>query len=172
MKLTQMNKENMKNFLPSQEMIAATESVFLNMAVVETIRPIVRGYQRKILLKHKMKYAKESVQKHFGSCYLTDPDHVYLLSDSDFKVYLAECRKEQEKARLKTDNPEHGPLLVAENNLRKAENLLMDSFEPLTGLKSSDINMRFDTRTRFLELTLSYMNRFVNSKRIMQGAKK
>jgi len=48
-----------KNFKPSKGLLEAAESVFLAMAYVGTIQPIVRLYQNEILNRHKFRTAKK-----------------------------------------------------------------------------------------------------------------
>ena len=162
--VTQMTGEDKKNFKPTPEMIMAAETVFLAMAFTETIRPVVVGYQTKVLEKHKFLYTRKE-----DGDYVKTSEHTYLMKETDFKIYLEECNKEQELAGLKTETPDHCPLLVAENEQRKAENILMEVFKPLTGLDVSRINMRLDTRKKFLDLTLKYMSRFVDTKKTLEG---
>lgn len=157
-----------KNFKPTNDMIKNAELVFLCMAEVETIKPIVKGYQKKVLAKHNFKCASEW-RKEEGLKTILDPKHDYLLSEEDFKIYLQDCRIEQEKAGLKTDSPEHCPLLVAEDNLRKSENDLITSFELITGLKLNDVNRRLDTRKNFIDLTLKLMSQYVDSKQVLKS---
>lgn len=160
-KINLMNKDEIKNFKPSVKMIKTAQDVFLNMANVETIKPIVLGIQNKILEKHQFK-VKNEFKRHEKQKIVLKPSNDYLMSDADFKVYMTEQRNELKKVNLETENPEFCPLLVAEDNLRKAENKLIESFKVITGLSCSDVNMKLDTRKKFLELTLRFMSRFIN----------
>ena len=148
-----------KNFKPSDEMIKAAELVFLSMAEVETIKPIVKAYQKKILNKYQFKDDEGNI--------ITEEGRSYLMGDADFKVYLDECNTKRLKVGLYVKNKEYCPLLVAESDLTDAERLLINSFKPITGLDCSDIYL-LEHRKKFLNLALGLMSNFIDSKQILK----
>jgi hypothetical protein len=151
----------MNKFTPTPEMIEAAKNVFMMMAYVDTIKPIVRGYQTRILQAHQFHIAKEWTDKGHPDEIILEPDHTYLMEDSDFQVYLQETFQERDKAGLKIDNPDFCPLLVAESLLSTAENTLIDSMEPVTHLEAYRIYG--DNRKKFIDLTLRLLAPFVGS---------
>ena len=155
-----------KNFKPSVEMIKTAQEVFLNMANIEVIKPEVEKIQNKVLNKYKFKSKKRKGEKQ--TIVLTE-NKSYLLKDCDFKVYINECRKEEIKIKLidKSFNKDFCPLLVAEHNLNKAENKLINVVckelkNKLNGITAEQINRSLNHRKKFIELNLSYLSQFIN----------
>jgi len=107
------------------ELIAAVKLYCVAKAMTSTIRPIIEGYQRKIL------YILQPIDQHDGKI-ITEPKNSYAMSDEDFALYTRDCKEEQQKAGLKTDNPERCPLLVAEYNQMNAEHLILERAEYIT----------------------------------------
>lgn len=138
------------DFKPTQEMIKSAETVFMVMAWKDTIEPIVKEYQRVILINHQFVVDGEV---------MINPDRAWLLNDEDFKVYIEETYKERDKAGLKVDNPEFCPLLVAEMMQIDAENALIETMRPAIGL--NDIHIYGDNRKKLIELTLRLLAPFV-----------
>jgi hypothetical protein len=149
----------MEKFNPTNEMIEAARTVFVAMAFVETIKPVVVGYEKAILAKHQFHIAKQWTDKGIADEIILDPDHSYLLEDADFQVYFEECNKAREAAHLKVDNPEFCPLLVAEHLQSDAENYLIESMQEVTHIEPS--SLYGDNRKKFLDLTLKLLVKFV-----------
>ena len=155
----QTAKTHKKKIKITEPMAAAALAVVMCKAAVETIRPIVRGYQQKIL-DYEMydidsKWIKRGLKTEKG--WVTRPEDTYLMEDSEFKHYLKRCREEQAKANLKTDKPEHCPLLVAENRLIDAERLLIDVMQPITLISFYDVMTSKDAlkhKAELVEITL------------------
>jgi hypothetical protein len=166
-----MIKEQIKSFKPTPEMIRAAETCFAAMALTETIRPIVEGYQRRILAEMQAPFAKEWTDRGMKGHTILEPEHTYLMENSDFQTYLARCREEQAKAGLHTDSPEYCPLLVAENLQMQAEHALIDAMEPVTHITREMIWERsnaLENLKKLLDLTLRFMAKFCDT----QGAMK
>lgn len=130
--------KEIKSFRPSGEQIKFAELLLMAQAVVETIRPIVEGYQKEILAKHGFTNQK-TVERfaHRGTApveVIHDPQRSFELSDDDFAIYLKECNEARLAAGLHTDDPNHCPLLVAENLHRQAQRAFMESMESFTGI--------------------------------------
>lgn len=163
-----MKIKNAKDFTPTYDMIQAVKAVFVCMAAVETIKPIVRGYQEKILAYMQAGPAEKWCQRENGmkpDDIILAPEQAYLLDDDDWTWYLAECNKERKKAKLHVENEEFCPLLVAENNLRKARKLLIDAMEPLTGIKFDDLFTDFPNNyNKYIDLSLRLLVSFLDPK--------
>lgn len=133
---------NAKDFVATKEMLDCVKNVLLCQAMVATIKPIVEAYQKDILQRHQFHiwdYAtREDMKKQKTDRICLDEKDAFLISDEDFKIYDQECKKARDEAGLKVDMDEFCPLLVAENLLGKANNLLLDSMFPVTGLKQED----------------------------------
>ncbi len=159
----------MNDFTPTEDMKSAATATFLAMAFVETVKPIVKGYQHEILNTYQWRTSDKELGTR-GRLYddeiVKDPDHTYMLPDEDFQLYLAECREAQARAGLKTDNPDHCPLLVAEHIQVNAEGILIEAMEPLTGVNKDLIFAMSDslgTYRKYIDLSLKLMAPFVDA---------
>jgi len=143
-------------------MITAAEAVFAAMANVQTIEPIVQGYQTAILAKHR--FAPDPELTRFASEIILDPKEAFLLKDADFKVYNAECLAERDRLGLKVDKPEFCPLLVAEDLQRKAEHWLVEAMKPVTGLDLDRLLCAgVEELKKYIDLALRLLAPFVRS---------
>jgi hypothetical protein len=153
----------------TDEMIHCASVFVAAKAMVQTISPIVTGYQTEILRKRQFtnKGAIERGRKKAearGVAVITipvevilDPDLTYNLSEDDFEIYQSDCRIEQAKNGLVTETPEQCPLLVAESLCRNARNLFIDSMEPITKINSSQVlttEKSLDNLEKMAELSL------------------
>ncbi len=153
----------MRKFNPTQEMIDSAKSVFMAMALVDTIKPVVKGYEEEILNRHQYHIGKEWIDKGMRDEIIINPDQTYLLEDPDFQVYLKEAFEARDKAGLKVDNPEFCPLLVAEHLLVDAEHLLIESMKPITQLETGRVYG--DNRKKLIDLSLKLLAPFVGNAR-------
>jgi hypothetical protein len=121
------------------EIIKAGMDVFLAKTLVDTIRPIVEGYHKKVLLEREY-YLDDKWLAHDKQHRIVDTKEDYLMSDADAKIYFQRLNDERIASGLHVDNPEHCPLLVAEHNVQKAIWKLAELFAPITGIKWEDIH--------------------------------
>jgi len=156
------------DFEPTNDMKSAARAVFFAMAYVETIRPIVKKYQHDILKKYKFRTSNEKIEsgrRLFPDEIVTDREHVYMLSRDDFNFYLEECRVAQKEAGLKTDSPDHCPLLVAESILTDARTILCEAMEPFTKVnKHLVLCSGLDNYRKYIDLSLKLLAPFVDAK--------
>lgn len=153
----------MNKFVPTAEMIAAAESVFMAMAMVETIRPIVVGYQTAILAEGQW-HIKPEFASRLGDEVILDPKHSYLMSEEDFAVYLAQCKIARDKAKLHVDHDENCPLLVAEHLLIQAEHALIDAMSGVTKIaKDGLLSVGMGEYKQYIDLTLRLLAPFVKN---------
>lgn len=153
---------NKKSFIPSAQMVSTALTVFKAMAFVQVIRPIVEGYQKKILDTYKFKIARKWTDRGRPCEIITDPKHSYLMSDDDFKFYIAECNEARKDANLHVKNEEFCPLLVAEGLLRLAETALCSVMEPITGISHEMATGNLDNYKKYIDLILKLLAPFVN----------
>lgn len=158
----------MKNsFTPSIQMIKAAEMLFAAMAYEQTIKPIVIGYQTKILEKHQflnhreLKLGLPQIEK----LIVLNPDKVYLLSDNDFKIYWADCLIEQQKAKLITDSPEQCPLLVAQNLVTKAEHHFIEVMANFTKISLDMATYNLDNYKKIVDLNSKLIAPYVSKEK-------
>jgi hypothetical protein len=153
-------------FKPTPEMIAAAETVFLAKAYLALVEPIVTAYKRGILARGKWMTSSEYDDARF---YVEDPKDAWLLADADFASYDAQCKAARVAAGLPVADPEHCPLLVAEDDVRKAERALVDVLEPLTKLSADKLLCSsLANYHRFVEMSLRMMSAFVDRDSIME----
>lgn len=145
-------------FKPTPNMIAAAENVFLAMTIESAIRPIVEGYQKKILAERAwlsdpaMSGASGLPER------ITDPKHSWVMSTNDFAHYRNRCNEERIAANLPAETADHCPLLVAANITRLAKNTLLDTMSGITkidgataaSLKAADYEKMVDLALRLL----------------------
>jgi hypothetical protein len=168
-----MTHAEMKSFKPTPEMIRAAENCFVAMAMTEAIRPIVEGYQKRILDEEKYPYNPKTMARRekAPADYISDLRHTYMMSEEDFSHYLKRTREEQAKAGLHTDSPDYCPLLVAENLQMEAEHCLIDAMEPVTHITRDMIwqsKNSLENLKKLKDLTLRFMAGFVDTKGTMK----
>lgn len=156
-----------KNFRPTKEMVDAAMAVFTAMALVDIIRPTVEAYKKKVLAELQAGPDPRWCKGERGMSatdIILDPKHAYLLGDADFQTYSKRCDEERRKAGLHVADPKFCPLLVAEELKRKAERVLIETMQPITGI-SVDAVLRgpkgLEHYRRFVELTLKLLGPYV-----------
>lgn len=157
----------MKQFQPTSEMISAAKAVFLAMAFVETVKPIVKGYQTAILEKHRFLIDPNLLKiDGFGDedPVILVPERTFLMNADDFNVYIQETYEARDKAGLTVDQPDFCPLLVAEELLRKAEAALIETMKPVTKLTGDHLLCAgLDKYEKYIDLTLRLLAPFVGN---------
>lgn len=111
----------------TDELIAAVQLYCVAQAYTQTVRPIVKEYQRKVLYILQPKHIETGEV-------ITDPKHTYLMSDEDFALYMRDCNELRERAGFKVPSPEYCPLLMAESQETDAEHLVIKNAEYFTGV--------------------------------------
>lgn len=159
-------------FNPTDEMKSAANAVFMAMAFVQTIRPIVKKHQQSVLDKNWYKCGNEYAMKciehgeEMPEFCKTDHDLMYI-SDADFGHYHAECYQLNNAAGLTVEDPEHCPLLVAENLERQARDLLAKEMEPITKMTKDMIFQSpnaLENWGKYIDLTLRLLAPFATNK--------
>jgi hypothetical protein len=125
----------MKTFTPTQPMIKSAETVFLAMAMVQAIRPVVLKYQTEILAEGKWCVRDEFSDKPVNEV-IIDPKRAWLMSDENFAVYDGKCKAARKAAGLLVDDEDKCPLLVSEHELISAETALAVALESVSPLSA------------------------------------
>jgi len=150
-----------KQFNPTPEMILAAELVFVCMAAVELIKPIVRGYQAKILAE-KQWPINDKYAARFGKEIILDPERSYLLGEQNMADYFALCNKARIQAKLHVESEDKCPLCVAEYQLVQAKWALCTTMAPITNISAERITAQsMENYNRYIELTLKLLGQFV-----------
>lgn len=149
-------------FKPTNEMIESAKEVFVKMAWVETVRPIVKEYEKEILARHQFCNDDNEV--------VLDPALAYRLNDADFKVYVTECNQARIEKGLHVEDEGYCPLLVAEDELRIARNKLIESFEPITHVTHHQLLCNgLDKLEKYIDLTLRLMVTYIGSEKAVRS---
>lgn len=151
-------------FAPSEAMIRCAETVFAAMAMLETIRPIVTGYQSGILLEGQWKVRPEWAGR-CGSKVILDPNLSYLMSEADFADYDARCKTARKASGLRVEDEDNCPLCVAEHFLVLAQHALIDAMSETTKITTDKIVCADSEKYKqYVDLTLRLLAPFVNPK--------
>lgn len=157
-----------KTFQPTPAMIKAARDVFVAMAVVETIRPIVRDYQRLILAEGQWRERPMPPSSRRRSSDSTeprvilDPEKAWLMSEADMAIYDGFCQKAQEMAGFYVEREGCCALLVAESELADAQNALVEVMEPVTNITVSRLlGGGMGKYKEYVDLTLKLLGSFV-----------
>lgn len=156
----------LRNFKPNAAQIDAAEAVLLAMAFLETVRPVVLGYQRRILEAHQFHLDPMWVDEYqMEDEVILEPDHAYLLSKEDSAVYYSEQKQARDAAGLKVERDDFCPLLVAENMLLSSQHALIVAMEPVTGITLDKIFCAphcLDRLREYNDLLVRLMSNFVD----------
>lgn len=148
-----------KEFQPSQEQVRLAEALLVSMALEDTVRPIVEGYETAILERHQFHIDPKWVDLGgIADHVVLDRKRTFLLSERDARAFFAECVVARDAAGLKVDHPEDCPLLVAENLRLRAENALMKSLSSIPGLEAFASGLLpMETRKKVVDLALQLL---------------
>ena len=145
----------MPNLTHSQ--ILAVSTLLAAKALVATIKPIVLGYQTKILNEGNFLNTHDNTK-------IVNPLLSYCMSDEDFLIYLNLVDIEMEKAGLSVENAGECPLLVAEHNEIKAKWLVFAEYKPIHNLESQPCKV--EDFNKVIDLTISLCLAYCREKNI------
>jgi hypothetical protein len=131
-----------KMFVASQEMIKAAQAVFVSIAYLQMVEPIVVGYQRLILKEAGWKVRPDFASRGFGDDeVVTDPEMAWLLSEANLMQYDQLCQRAQMMSGLAVSKPGNCPLSEAKTALVQTKMDLARAMEPVTGLAADQVSM-------------------------------
>jgi len=145
----------MKKWKITEEMKQAAKNVFAAMAWVETVKPIVNGYKKKILNENVFNFDGEKKR-------IINIKNDYRMSNVDFDNYLHLCNIERKKAGLTVENEEFCPLLVAEKIESDTKIILCDVMEPVTGIKYWNVSKNFKSYRKYFDLILGLLAPYID----------
>ncbi len=152
-----------KKFKPTPAMIEAADALFMAMAKLSLIEPIVLNYQRLILKEGQWRVKRDYVQKGMADEVVLDPDRAFLLEDADFAVYDSLCKKARVMAGLEIQKPENCPLLEAKTALSDAKARLVQSMSSVTGHSLDQLLMLpVEKYEKYVDLSLKLLAPFVD----------
>lgn len=160
MSKNQLDRTN--QFEPNPTQIAAAQLVFMSMALLQTVEPIVTAYKNAILAEGQWRIGRH--QDRLGDGVVTDHKQSYLLSDEDFATYDALCKQARDQAGLVVEDTEQCPLLVAQDVLVQAQMLLVSEMEPIRGITwDMLLNRGLAVLHEYIELTLKLLAPYCKS---------
>ena len=160
-KSMQLLKEN------RETIIIVGRAVFTAMAFVETIRPVVEGYQREILNMMQAHIAPKNIIRGRQDEIILDPENTYLMEEKDFTEYIDECHIAAQKHGFTVPEKGYCPLLIAKHNLTKAKHLLIETMEPITSIKIDDLfHHGLTDYENYIELTLKMIASMATEKEL------
>jgi len=157
-------------FEPTAEIVASIENVLAARVWRDTVTPIVLDYQRRILAEHQWKTHPDRVGKNRPEV-ISDPKYSWTMPDEDFVVYDQKCREARDKAELPVHDDEYCPMLVAENAVRIAERRMVEAIAPTVGTTADDVYSNMDATTKFIDLTVRFLEQYVDKERTLARAK-
>jgi hypothetical protein len=153
-------------FVPTDEMVAAAQAVFLAMTLEQTVTPVVLKYQRQLLAEGQWRVRPEYAAR-LGDEVITEPHRAYLMSEADFALYDAKCKQARDAAGLSVDHPDQCPSLVAQDLQRQAERALIDAMSSTTKITHQQLLCSPDglaTLRQYIDLTLRLLVPFLKTK--------
>lgn len=143
---------------PSKEQKQAARKALQAIAKTNRIRPIVEGYQIKVLKEMQVFDADDD------TILIVNPKYAWTMSDENFKIYVSKCNEEAKKVGLYVDE-ERCSLLIAETEEREAKRELAKAFEDIFiaqgGTSIDKLIYHIDLYNSFVDLQLNYMSQFV-----------
>ena len=158
-------------FKPTEAMVEAAENLFVAMAFEQTVRPIVEGYQRKILAERIWRCAPEYLERaqrrasdELLESHITDVKLTWTMEKADFALYVERCNEERIAAGLVVETEAHCPLLVAQDTTRKARYALCDAMASVTKMSAdAAVMLKRDDYERMIDLSLRMLAPFVQN---------
>ena len=159
------NFARLKDFRPTVEQLDAAQKLAEAMAWEATVRPVVEGYQRRILAENKWAVATENRDAGTVPEAITDPKWAWLMEDSDFEVYHQLCDQARMETGLYVAQDGNCPLSVAEFSVIKAKWHLADMMEPITQISRDQICGALpDVFNTYFELNLRLFAPYLKSR--------
>lgn len=155
-----MSKNSVKVPAITEELREAVKVYLLAKAYESSIRPIVEGYRFSVLLEQQFPYdleyvdrfERESDPKYSGA--VLDYDDSYMLSDDDATKYYALLHQEHVKHGFEVE-PDYCPLLIAENQTRKAAREIARAAEYISGITLDKLLYNVANFNKYIDLTVS-----------------
>ena len=154
------------------ELKSAVETYFLAKAYEETIRPIVEGYRTQILLENNFEYRDdlfESERRKPDSKFVKDEKDTYLMKDEQFTVYLGLVHEQHLSHGFDVKEFGYCPLLIAEDNTRKAKRLVLESAEYIWSEHIEKLPYKMDHYNKLFDMIVGLVVKLadIDSQKIM-----
>jgi len=148
-----MNKEALIKMTNDPDCIKVASALFQIIAYCETIRGIIAPKQQELVDKYQFKVA-DKYKKVEEDKIIKKPEHLYLVSDDDFEIYLDEMDKFHTEKGFKKPSREHCPLLIAEDDVRKVKQQVAEFLEPYTGISYDMVSGSLESYRKYFDLIM------------------
>lgn len=148
----------------TDQMVQAAQALLDARAHEAIVKPQVKTYQRLILAKHRFMVNEEFRDQPGADQPITDPEKVWLMSEGDLAIYVADCHRERDRLGLVTRVIDGCPLLEAQARRTEAEWRLFDelSHHPRLGHLKGANQSAWRMRQQTLDLAVKFMMPFLN----------
>lgn len=145
---------------------SAVKAFIMAKAWTETVKPIVEGYQTRILAEKQYPISQETKERcnkrgGIGFDVILTSDHTHYMEDADFDQYLALVKVEHLKNFPKlADEIEKGfcPLLMAQSDQREAAHLIIQNAEYITKVNLDQVTRLHPAKYKeFIDLTVKFV---------------
>ena len=162
----------MKKFKPTPDQISAAQAVFVAMAYVDTLRPKIEEIHAKIMYDLSPLADVERWTKDGRNClpedeqvYIIKWSHLYMAKDEEARKCFDLNNKLMKEAGFDV-KPDYCPLLIAEDLLRQAQRLLIESMHPIIKMSVDDLICSkggMKNYTKVIDLTLGLLAPYVKN---------
>lgn len=129
-----MNPQSLAVFHLSPQVISLAQKIFELTLFIETIEPIVIGYEKALFRNHHW-YADPSTNLN-TQVRLTNRKQVCLMSKEDVQLYFSLLNQSRIASGLFTHDEDICPLTAAESRLYRLQSTLIESMSQFTSLSS------------------------------------
>lgn len=150
----------MKKQIPAitTELEEAVKTYLLAKSYLETIKPIIVGYQTEILESNNFRNEYEVGTRRAMQAgeFIKNPDHTFLMVDDDFDEYLKLVNQAHKDNGFNV--PEgYCPLLVAKSDVTDAEKLILEESSYLTNSDNRMFLRNLDVMKKFIDTTVAFV---------------
>jgi hypothetical protein len=151
-----MKAQQLEQAANDVECIKVMKSLFQGIAYVETVRSVIETKQKEVITFYQFKVAKRYLERRTDKEFISGPKDMFLMSDEDFKIYLAEMETfyYSDECPFKPSKKGNCPLLEAESFLRDLKWEIVAFFEPITGLSKENLRWNLKAFDKYIDILL------------------
>jgi len=156
----EMTLSSVHNMVKDKNVLTAAQTLIQAIAYEKTVREVIEPAQQEVVDFFKFKIPEENKHLNRTSDTITNPKHMYLSDDEDFKLYLAEMDRIHREKGFEKPSPDHCPLLMAESLTREAKRVFVDLTAEYTGMDTDTILHSpdgFNSYKNYIRLTLNLL---------------
>jgi hypothetical protein len=149
--------ENLKKMAADKDCIKVATALFQAVAYEQTVREIIQPKQEEVVRFFRFKVdseKKKTLSRYKLQEYIEKASDMYLASDEDFNLYMAEMDKFHREQGFKKPSAEYCPLLMAESLTRKTRVQVADFLEPYTGISYDMVSGSLENYRKYFDLIM------------------